>query len=102
MQLCRNRHRAQHAKTGQVEQLIEVGCAFGPSGEDPFLLHVRTWTCGACGTVHDRDHNAAKNVKQAAGPAVTACRAQVGPEPSVPAQREEAGSHGIRSGARTA
>ncbi|MFF4731990.1 zinc ribbon domain-containing protein [Streptomyces mirabilis] len=25
-------------------------------------MHVREWTCGACGTVHDRDHNAARNV----------------------------------------
>jgi putative transposase len=38
----------------------------------------------------------------AAGLAVTACRAQVRPEPLIPAQREEAGSHGIRSGARAA
>jgi len=35
-------------------------------------LHVRTWTCGGCGTFHDRDVNAAKNIL-AAGRAVTAC-----------------------------
>jgi putative transposase len=67
----------------------------------PKPLHVRTWTCTHCGTVHDRDHNAAKNVKQAAGPALTARRAQVRPEP-VPAQREEAGSHGIHTRVRAA
>ncbi|MFE4756098.1 zinc ribbon domain-containing protein [Streptomyces sp. NPDC056704] len=62
---------------------------------------MRTWTCTHCGTDHDRDHNAAKNVKQAAGPALTTRRAQVRPEP-VPAQREEAGSHGIHTRARAA
>ncbi|WP_240363697.1 Gfo/Idh/MocA family oxidoreductase [Streptomyces sp. S1A1-7] len=40
----------------------------------------------------DRDHNAAKNVKTAAGLAVAACGAQVGPG-LVPAQRDETGSH---------
>ncbi|MFF3890041.1 RNA-guided endonuclease InsQ/TnpB family protein [Streptomyces sp. NPDC001914] len=41
-------------------------------------LSVRTWTCG-CGTVHDRDVNAAKNLL-AAGLAVTACGAGVRPQ----------------------
>ncbi|WP_159007527.1 zinc ribbon domain-containing protein, partial [Streptomyces sp. NRRL S-813] len=30
--------------------------------DGPKPLHVREWTCGECGTVHDRDHNAARNV----------------------------------------
>ncbi|WP_328448749.1 transposase [Streptomyces sp. NBC_00386] len=41
-------------------------------------LHVRTWTC-ECGTVHDRDANAAKNVL-AAGLAVSACGDGVRPQ----------------------
>jgi putative transposase len=41
-------------------------------------LSQRTWTC-QCGTVHDRDVNAAKNLL-AAGLAVTACGAYVRPQ----------------------
>jgi putative transposase len=40
--------------------------------DGPKPLKVRTWTCAGCGTVHDRDLNAAKNIL-AAGLAVTAC-----------------------------
>ncbi len=86
-------------KAGRFEPTSQVCSACGhPGGRKP--LNVREWTCPACGTVHDRDHNAAKNIK-AAGLAVTACGAKVRPGP-VPAQREEAGSHGIRTGARAA
>ncbi|MEU6257081.1 RNA-guided endonuclease TnpB family protein [Streptomyces sp. NPDC047043] len=45
-------------------------------------LHVRTWTCD-CGTTHDRDVNAAKNLL-AAGRAVSACGAGVRPQRITP------------------
>ncbi|WP_405653081.1 zinc ribbon domain-containing protein [Streptomyces sp. NBC_00019] len=67
----------------------------------PPPLHIREWTCAACGAVHDRDHNAAKNVKTAAGLAVEACGAQVRPG-RVLAQRSEAGSHGFSPDPRAA
>ncbi|MCX5367021.1 zinc ribbon domain-containing protein [Streptomyces sp. NBC_00124] len=46
-------------------------------------LSVRTWTCGNCGTAHDRDVNAAKNLL-AAGLAATVCGAGVRPQRSTP------------------
>ncbi|MFF3468976.1 RNA-guided endonuclease InsQ/TnpB family protein [Streptomyces sp. NPDC002619] len=50
--------------------------------QDKMPLHVRTWTCD-CGTTHDRDVNAAKNLL-AAGRAVAACGAGVRPQRSSP------------------
>ena len=49
---------------------------------DRMPLHVRVWTCG-CGTTHDRDVNAAKNLL-AAGRAVSACGDGVRPQRSIP------------------
>jgi putative transposase len=42
-------------------------------------LGVREWNCQGCGTVHDRDVNAARTIK-AAGLAVSACGAEVRPQ----------------------
>ncbi|WP_447008075.1 RNA-guided endonuclease InsQ/TnpB family protein [Saccharothrix isguenensis] len=45
---------------------------------DALPLRVGEWTCPGCGASHDRDVDAARNTL-AAGQAVTACRAGVGP-----------------------
>ncbi|MFI6280575.1 RNA-guided endonuclease InsQ/TnpB family protein [Streptomyces sp. NPDC050988] len=87
-------------RVGRFEPTSQVCSACGHRG-GPKPLDVREWTCPACGILHDRDVNAAKNVKRAAGLAASACGAPVGPEP-VLAQREETGSHGITCRSRAA
>jgi putative transposase len=61
--------------------------------DGPKPLSVREWTCAECGTRHDRDVNAARNVL-AAGQAdrISACGDQVRPR-AIPAQVREAGTH---------
>ncbi|MFG3720495.1 RNA-guided endonuclease InsQ/TnpB family protein [Streptomyces massasporeus] len=76
-------------------------CSTCGAVDGPKPLGVREWTCTACGTVHDRDTNAAINIKTAAGLAVSACGAPIRPG-AIPAQREEAGSHGLPAGNRAA
>jgi putative transposase len=95
------------AKHGRV--FVKVGRAFPSSQvcsacafrDGPKPLHVREWRCASCGTRHDRDHNAAKNVLFEGRRIVAAGRAEtLNASPSVsktrtpvPAQRLEAGSH---------
>ncbi|MGW5697282.1 RNA-guided endonuclease InsQ/TnpB family protein [Streptomyces asiaticus] len=78
-------------RIGRFEPTSQV-CSRCGMKDGPKPLHVRVWTCGACGAVLDRDINAAVNVAKAAGLAVTACGAQVRPG-LVPAPRSEAGTH---------
>ncbi|MCX5441088.1 MULTISPECIES: RNA-guided endonuclease TnpB family protein [unclassified Streptomyces] len=57
-------------------------CSHCGSVQGTMPLHVRIWTC-ECGTTHDRDVNAARNLL-AAGLAVTVCGAGVRPQRSSP------------------
>jgi len=84
-------HGRTFIKIGRFQPTSQT-CSNCGVKDGPKPLHVRAWQCRACGAWLDRDINAAVNVAQAAGLAVTACRAQVRPEP-VPAQRGEAGTH---------
>jgi putative transposase len=82
----------QVVKIGRFEPTSQV-CSTCGVKDGPKPLSVRTWTCAACGAVHDRDANAARNVLLAAGLADSHDRgAQVRPG-LVPAQRREAVTH---------
>ena len=48
-------------RIGRFEPTSQVCSACGLK-DGPKPLHVRQWQCKKCGTVHDRDINAAKNI----------------------------------------
>lgn len=85
------RYGRQLVRVGRFEPTSQVCSACGVK-DGPKPLAVREWSCTQCGTAHDRDVNAAINIKKAAGLAVPACGAQVRPG-AIPAQRREAGTH---------
>lgn len=85
------RYGRTFVKIGRFEPTSQM-CSQCRVQDGPKPLHVRVWTCGACGAVLDRDFNAAVNVAKAAGLAVSACGAQVRRTP-VPAPHSEAGTH---------
>ncbi|MEU4366026.1 RNA-guided endonuclease InsQ/TnpB family protein [Micromonospora chersina] len=59
-------------------------CSVCGIARDTLPLGIRTWMC-ACGTAHDRDVNAARNIL-AAGLAVSACGADVRPQRERPSR----------------
>ena len=48
-------------RVGRFEPTSQVCSACGVR-DGPKPLHVRAWQCRACGIVHDRDVNAARNI----------------------------------------
>ncbi|WP_328401490.1 transposase [Streptomyces sp. NBC_00390] len=87
------KHGRYLGKIGRFEPTSQVCSACGVK-DGPKPLHIRMWTCGACGTVHDRDDNASKNTL-AAGRAdrLNALQSAGKTRTKVPAQHVEAGSH---------
>jgi transposase len=79
----------------QVGRFVPTSQACSQCGanDGPKPLSVRVWACAACGAVHDRDVNAARNIL-AAGRAerLNACGGNVRPSPAV-AVPGEAGTH---------
>lgn len=55
------RYGRTFARIGRFEPTSQVCSGCGVS-DGPKPLHVRQWTCTACGAVHDRDINAARNI----------------------------------------
>jgi IS605 OrfB family transposase len=55
------KHGRTFARIGRFESTSQVCSACGVK-DGPKPLAVRQWTCAGCGTVHDRDVNAARNV----------------------------------------
>jgi putative transposase len=87
------RHGRQVVKVGRWTPTSQTCSACGYR-DGPKPLSIRAWACLACGTVHDRDVNAARNILVAAGLAetLTACGGHVRPGATL-AVASEAGTH---------
>ncbi len=85
------RYGRTFARIGRFEPTSQVCSACG-ARDGPKPLAVRAWTCLACGTVHDRDVNAARNIL-AAGRAANPNACGAGVRPHLAAAGAEAGTH---------
>ena len=89
------KHGRTFARTGRFEPTSQVCSACGVR-DGPKPLSIRQWTCAACGAVHDRDVNAARNVLALGRrESLNACGGQVRPAPVL----APAGETGSRRGA---
>ena len=89
------------AKIGRFEPTSQVCSACGVK-DGPKPLNVRVWTCAACGTVHDRDLNAARNILALGRrESLNACGDGVRPGTAL-AVADEAGTPEVRHEPRTA
>jgi putative transposase len=86
------RYGRTFARAGRFEPTSQV-CSACTARDGPKPLGVRTWTCAACQTVHDRDVNAARNVLALGRrESLNACGGGVRPG-ATPAAASEPGSH---------
>jgi putative transposase len=86
------KHGRDFGRTGRWEPTSQVCSACGVK-DGPKPLHVRVWTCAACGAVHDRDVNAARNILALGRrDRLNACGGDVRP-PLAVAAAGETGSH---------
>ncbi|MFI8093078.1 RNA-guided endonuclease InsQ/TnpB family protein [Streptomyces sp. NPDC086080] len=87
-----HKHGRHFGRIGRFEPTSQVCSACGIK-DGPKPLSVREWTCQECGTVHDRDINAARNILAAGRADRLNASWSAGKTGSVPAQRVEAGTH---------
>jgi len=86
------RYGRTFGKIGRFEPTSQVCSACGVK-DGPKPLGIRVWTCAACGTVHDRDVNAARNILALGRrERLNACGTGVRP-PLTVAAGAEAGTH---------
>jgi putative transposase len=86
------RYGRRFAKVGRFQPTSRVCSACGVN-DGPKPLSIRQWVCAACGTFHDRDLNAAKNVLALGRrESLNACGSGVRPKATALAAAGETGS----------